>query len=99
MKKSLEFYNIQWESTLYIFNTPNKINVFIRSLSGKEFKIVANDYDNILQIKLKIYEFEDIPIDKQIVLLNNKILDDEKIVRDLNVDGNVHLIVRKKGDE
>ena len=98
-EKSLEFYNIQWESTLYIFNSPNKINVFIRSLSGKEFKIEANDYENILQIKLKIYEFENIPIDKQIVLLNNKILDDEKIIRDLNVDGNVHLIVRKKGDE
>lgn len=98
-EKSLEFYNIQWESTLYIFNSPNKINVFIRSLSGKEFKIEANDYENIFQIKLKIYEFENIPIDKQIVLLNNKILNDEKIIREINVDGNVHLLVRKKGDE
>lgn len=98
-EKSLEFYNIQWESTLYIFNSPNKINVFIRSLSGKEFKIVANDFENILQIKLKIFEFENIPVDKQIVLLNNKILDDEKIIGELNVEGNVHLLVRKKGDE
>ena len=98
-EKSLEFYNIQWESTLYIFNSPNKINVFIRSLSGKEFKIVANDFENIFQIKLKIFEFENIPVDKQIVLLNNKILDDEKIIGELNVEGNVHLLVRKKGDE
>ena len=98
-EKNLEFYKIPWESTLYVLNMPNKINVYIRSLSGKEFKIEANEFDNILQIKLKIYEFENIPLDKQIVLLNKKILDDEKCIRDLNINGDVHLIVRRKADE
>jgi hypothetical protein len=97
-EKNLEFYKIPWESTLYVFNVPEKINVFVRCLSGKEFKIIADELDTILKIKTKIYEFEKIPIDKQIVLIDKKILDDEKTLSEFNKKGNVHLIVRRKED-
>ena len=97
-EKNLEFYKIPWESTLYVFNVPEKINVFVRCLSGKEFKIIADELDTILKIKTKIYEFEKIPIDKQIVLIDKKILDDEKTLSEFNKKGNIHLIVRRKED-
>ena len=98
-EKNLEFYNIPWESTIYVFNVPEKINVYIRCLSGKEFKIVADELETILKIKTKIYEFEKIPIDKQIVLIDKKILDDERTLSEFNRNGNIHLLVRRKGDE
>lgn len=97
-EKNLEFYNIPWESTLYVFNVPEKINVYVRCLSGKEFKIIADELETILKIKIKIYEYENIPIDKQIVLMDKKILDDEKTISELNRNGDVHLLVRRKGE-
>ena len=96
--KNLEFYNIPWESTLYVLNIPDKINVYIRCLSGKEFKIIVDEFETILKIKFKIYEYENIPVDQQIVLINKKILDDEKMIREFNTNGDVHLIVRRKGE-
>ena len=96
--KNLEFYNIPWESTLYVLNIPEKINVYVRSLSGKEFKIIVDEFETVLKIKYKIYEFENIPVDKQIILIDKKILDDEKMIREFNINGDVHLIVRKKGE-
>lgn len=97
-EKNLEFYNIPWESTLYVFNVPEKINVYVRCLSGKEFKIIADELETILKIKIKIYEYENIPVDKQIVLMDKKILDDEKTISELNRNGDVHLLVRRKGE-
>ena len=94
--KNLEFYNIPWESTLYVLNIPEKINVYVRCLSGKEFKIIVDEFETILKIKYKIYEHENIPIDKQIVLINKKILDDEKTIGQFNIKGDVHLLVRRK---
>ena len=94
--KNLEFYNIPWESTLYVLNIPEKINVYVRCLSGKEFKIIVDEFETILKIKFKIYEYENIPIDKQIVLINKKILDDEKTIGQFNIKGDVHLLVRRK---
>ena len=95
-EKNLEYYNIPWESTLYVLNIPEKINVYVRCLSGKEFKIIADEFETILKIKFKIYEYENIPIDKQIVLMNKKILDDEKTIGQFNIKGDVHLLVRRK---
>ena len=97
-ERNLEFYNIPWESTLYVLNIPDKINVYVRCLSGKEFKIIADEFETILKIKIKIYEYENIPIDKQIVLLNKKILDDDKTLSEFNNNGDIHLLVRKKGE-
>ena len=94
--KNLEYYNIPWESTLYVFNIPEKINVFVRTLSGKEFKLIVDEFETILKIKIKIYEYEKIPVDKQIVLINKKIVDDSKTLSEFNVNGDVHLLVRKK---
>ena len=97
-EKNLEFYKIPWESTLYVLNIPEKINVYVRSLSGKEFKINADETMTILKVKFKIYEYENIPIDNQIVLMDKKILDDEKTIGELNINGDVHLLVRRKDD-
>ena len=97
-EKNLEFYKIPWESTLYVLNIPEKINVYVRSLSGKEFKINADETMTILKVKFKIYEYENIPINNQIVLMDKKILDDEKTIGELNINGDVHLLVRRKED-
>ena len=97
-EKNLEFYKIPWESTLYVLNIPEKINVYVRSLSGKEFKINADETMTILKVKYKIYEYENIPINNQIVLMDKKILDDEKTIGELNINGDVHLLVRRKED-
>ena len=67
-------------------------------MSGKEFKIIVDEFETVLKIKYKIYEFENIPVDKQIILIDKKILDDEKMIREFNINGDVHLIVRKKGE-
>ena len=96
--KNLEYYNIPWESTLYVFNIPEKINVFVRTLSGKEFKLIVDEFETILKIKIKIYEYEKIPVDKQIILINKKIVDDNKTLREFNVNGDVHLLVRRKDE-
>ena len=97
--KNLEFYKIPWESTLHVLNVPDKINVFVRNLSGKEFKIIVDEIETILKIKFKIYEYENIPIDKQIILIDKKILDDDKMIREFNINGDVHLLVRRKEEK
>ena len=97
-EKNLEFYNIPWESTLYVLNIPEKINVYVRSLSGKEFKIIADELMTILKIKFKIYELENIPVDKQLVLKDKKILDDDRNISEFNINGDVHLLVRRKDE-
>ena len=95
--KTLEFYKIPWEGTLYIFSVPAKIRLYIRSLSGKEIMFVVDECKTILQVKYKIEERENIPVDKQIVLMHNKILDDNKTIKDYNIDGvnSINLLVRK----
>ena len=95
--KTLEFYKIPWESTLQIFSVPAKIKVYIRCLSGKEIMFIAEETKTILGIKYIIEEREDIPVDKQIVLMYNKILDDNRTLKDYNIDGvnSIHLLVRR----
>ena len=58
---------------------------------------VVDECKTILQVKYKIEERENIPVDKQIVLMHNKILDDNKTIKDYNIDGvnSINLLVRK----
>lgn len=87
---------IPLESTLYILYIPRKINVLIRCLSGEEIWMIVDEFQNILQIKGKISDSKGIPVSKQIVLMNKKVLNDELRIKDIikKDENELHLLVR-----
>ena len=73
--QKLSNYNVQIDSTLQLQETtcmyPGKMQIFVRTLAGKQIPLFVHRSDNITEIKGRISLSEGIPADQQRLLLTN----------------------------
>jgi ubiquitin C len=86
-EKTLEEYNIEKESMIYlILHLTGPKKVIVKSLNDKKFELELRGSDRIKDVKIKIENIENIPLDQQCLMYNHKKLEDDKQVSEYNLE-------------
>lgn len=89
--KNLSDYNIQKESTLHLLTKGTKNFSVNIKLADKVIKIDISAYESVLSLKEKIMMTEKIEVNKQILLLKEKILENTNLLSSYGINKNVSL--------
>jgi ubiquitin C len=98
-ERTLSDYNIQKESTLHLVlrlrggglgegstGGDGSKQIFIKTLNGKTITLTVDDNSTIDSIKKQIQDKEGIPTDQQRIVFNGKQLEDNRTIKDYNIE-------------
>ena len=83
--RTLSDYNIQHESTLNLLRLKEGMQIYVETPTGRKIALEVNASDTIEKVKAIIQDKEGIPPDVQQLQFINTILEDERTLRDYNV--------------
>lgn len=80
-------------------DTPNQIQIFVKSINGKSRTLTVNPTDTIGSIKQQLKDKEGISTEEQRLIFGGKNLDDAKSLQDYNInaEATLHLVLRVRG--
>ena len=77
------------------------MQIFIKTLTGRTVSIVVEEDDTILNVKVKLKEKADVPVDEQRLIFGGHQLEDKQTIKHYNIqrDSTIHLVLRLPGGE
>lgn len=97
--KTLMDYNIQNEATLHlVVRLKGGQTIYVKTLIGDVFTFEFDENQTIAEVKQKIEETENIPVNEQRLFFNNKQLADNKTLKEYKIEeeDTIQLVLRKR---